>query len=193
MSIGMDHILRYKSLLLVTGILVLALVSLKVWVRDQHSAPDHPVSAAPDNNATLLISGIHYSDIKEGDIQLELTAETADFHMDDDRANLLNMQATFHEENGDKTFLFADSGTWDMELNDLEVSGNVVLKTNQYEMKTEILNYTDSKGLFSTQSAVAVHGVSLDMTAEGMKYFLDSKRIHLNGKEESDFGNDIEI
>ena len=191
MASGRDYLMRTKGLLLTVGILVFAGVFFLIAVRDQQSVPNQTGAADENKNATFFIGGIHYTDIQEGVKSLELIAETADLYMDENRANLSKMQAAFTEKTGDNVFLFAESGAWEMDSNDLEVSGNVMLKTNEYEMETEMLTYTDSKRLFATQSPVSIQGGVLGLVAEGMSYSLDSKHIHLNGNEESDFGDDI--
>jgi LPS export ABC transporter protein LptC len=181
---GRDHITKIRGLLLTIGILILVGVISMFAFREQQAVSNQTGTAAANRNATLFITGIHYTDIKEGEKNLELIAESADLHMDEDSANLSNMEAVFFEKNGDKVFLSAESGALDMDSIDLEVNGNVMLKTNQYEMKTETLTYNDSKRLFATQSPSTIKGVlGEELYAERMTYYRDTKRLYLNGNE----------
>lgn len=193
MADGQERIKRLRGAFLILGILGLGGIIFMFSFRRQQSVSDQSVASVTRNDATLALQGIRHTDIRKGVNDWVLDAESADYRLEENITYLSELKAKFFDNNGENVFLSAESGIWKTDSNDLEVSGDVVLKNSQYEMYTERLNYNESERIFVTHSPVTIHGVLWEQTARGMTYSLDSEQIFLDGNVEGEFGNDIEF
>lgn len=187
-----DRTRHLKGILLVFGILALGGIIVMFYLHKQETFHDRQDAPAPESDATISLGGIHHTDIQKGVKDWMLDAESAEYRLDEDRANLKMLTASFFDSDGETVLLSADSGVWNTDSNDLEVSGNVVLKNSQYVMRTDRLIYTDSERLFSTLSPVEIRSFSLTQAADSMTYSLDTKRIILGPNVEGEIGNGID-
>ncbi len=187
MTLSREHIRRIKGALLLAGILILGSVLVLFLVHQEETLPNRSDISPEERSATVSLKGIIHADIQDGVQDWLLKAESAELHTDEKKAFLSSIQATFFDRNGEPVVLSAESGTWNTDSNDLEVSGNVMLKNKQYEMRTERLTYAYDKRMFETQSPVAIHGF-MNQTASGMTYFLDSGQIDFRNVE-GEIGN----
>lgn len=191
MVAGRDPARRIKGALLIIGILVLGSVLTLFAVRKQQDLPDQVEMSPEEKSATILLGGIHHTDIRNGVKDWLLEARSAVYQLERNRATLSVLDATFFNKKGNAVHLSAETGLWMMNSNDLEVSGNVMLKNGQYEMQTQTLKFIRDERVFVTHSPVTIHGAAIDQTASGMKYNLDSERIDFEGGVEGAFENEI--
>lgn len=189
MAAGRDRIRLLKGALLVVGILILGGVIWMFSLHRQQAVPDQSDIPAEKRNATISLGGIHHTAIRELVKDLELNAESADYRLEENRAYLSMLQATFIDNKGDSVFLSAKSGTWETDSNDLEVSGDVVLKSSQFEMRTDRLLYDKTEQIFVTDSRVVFHGFSMTQAADGMTYSLNTGKWILEGNTEGEIRN----
>jgi LPS export ABC transporter protein LptC len=178
-----------KGILLVFGILALGSIVVMFSLRLQPTNPDQNGATAARSDSTVLLEGIRHIDLREGVKEWQLDAESADCRYDENRTYLSMLEASYFDSDGETVLLSADSGIWKTDSNDLEVSGNVVLKNSQYEMRTDRLLYTASERIFSTLSPVEIRSFSMNQVADGMTYSLETELIILDGNVEGEFGN----
>jgi LPS export ABC transporter protein LptC len=201
---GPDRTRQLNGILLFLGILVLASVIVMFWLHKGQSDREKQGATAARNDPTISLLGVHHTDIRRGSKEGPpgassaayrkegfLDAESAEYRLEEKRAYLKKLEATFFDSVGKKVLLSADSGVYYEDSNDLEVSGNVVLKNNQYVMRTDRLLYTESKQLFSTMSKGEILAHSIRKVADGMTYSLNTRIIVLEGNVEGEIGNGI--
>lgn len=190
MAAGRDRTRLLKGFLLVIGILILGGIVVMFYIHRQQVAPYRSDTAAEKKDATITMEGIHHTEIRNGVKDGELEAESGDYNLDEKKAYLSMLQATYIDENGENVFLSAESGTWDEDSNDLEVSGNVVLKNNQCVIQTERMIFNDNEQIFDTDSPVVVCCSSLCQESdEGMTYSLDTGITIMKGNVEGQVVN----
>lgn len=179
-----DHIRQLKGLLLAFGIVVLGGVIVMFSLHRQETLPGRQGDDTPGSDATISLEGIHHTDIRMGVTDWQLEAESAEYRLEDNRADLKMLVSTFFDSDGDTVFLSADSGVWNTASNDLEVTGSVVLKNRQSEMQTDKLIFNNKERIFATESPVAVtiHAFSLNKNKkyDRMTYSLDTGNITLD-------------
>jgi LPS export ABC transporter protein LptC len=188
---GQDRTRQLKGILLVLGILVLVGVIAMFSIQRTGTTRDEQDASTVSNDATVSLEGVHHTDIREGSKEWLLDAEYADYRLEQNIAYLKMLEASFFDSNGETVLLFADSGVWKRDSNDLEVSGNVVLKNSQYVMRTDRLLYNESEQLFSTTSKVEILAHAIRKVADGMTYSLNTGNIVLEGNVEGEIGNGI--
>lgn len=189
MAAGGDRTRFLKGGLLVIGILILGGVMLMFSHNKQQATPGQSGIVDKKRNATIGMEGGHHTDIRNGVKEWELDYEYADYWLEENRAYLSMLQATFFKDDGEQVFLSAESGTWMTDSNDLEVNGNVVLKNSQCEMQTDRLIFNEKKQIFVTESPVTltIPAFSLHREYNSMTYSLDTEIITLDGNEEVPF------
>jgi LPS export ABC transporter protein LptC len=190
---GPDRTRQLKGILLVLGILILGGIIAMFSLQRSTAPADKKGETAAKNRPTISLEGLHHTGIRNGVKEWLLDAESADYRLEENRAYLSVIEASFFDSDGETVHLSADSGVLKTDSNDLEVSGNVVLKNSQYVMRTDRLLYTESERLFSTLSPVEIRSFSMTQVADGMTYSLETKLIILDGNLEGEFGNGIEF
>jgi LPS export ABC transporter protein LptC len=63
----------------------------------------------------------------------------------------------------------------------MEVSGNVVLKNNEYKLLTNTLSYQHKKRVVFSKSPVKISGTSAQVAADSLKYDLNAKKLTMEG------------
>jgi len=193
MPVSTDHVRQLKGLLLALGILVFGGVIIMFSLHRQETLSGRQGETAPESDATYSMTGIHHTDIRQGvkawKREWLLDAESGEYRPEDDMADLKMLDATFFNSDGEPVFLSADSGVLKTDSNDLEVTGNVVLKNSQNEMQTDRLIYNEKKGIFATESPVTVKFGALSLTKKynSMTYSLDTGDTTLDRNEEVPF------
>ena len=182
MSTVPGHAKRIKGILLTIGVLILACILALFVLRRQNDSPAQPDISSEERTSTISLTGIVHTEIRNGTKKLQLEAQNAILHRDENISKLYDLTATFYNEKGEPVYLAAESGILmgDIEGDsfDLEVNGNVVLKNEQYEMRTETLTYNDEKREFETQSPVVIVVSGITNRADWMTYNLDSGKIN---------------
>ena len=180
MAIGRDQIKKIKGALLIIGILVLGSVVGLFALHQQNTPSGQPVISSVKENVSIALESVRHTAIKEGVKDWSIVAGSADYRLDEKKADFRKLQVTFYDKDGSNVHLSADSGTWEIDSNDLVVAGNVMIKDKEYEFRTEALTYVCAKRMFETRSPVSIHGFSLDLKADGMNYYLDTGQVYLN-------------
>lgn len=186
-----DRTRMLKGGLLLIGILILGGIVSMFYIHRQQVTPDRSEISAEKKNATIAMEGIRHTEIRNGVKDWELEAESGDYNLDEKKAYLSMLQATYIDENGENVFLSAESGTWDENSNDLEVSGNVVLKNSQCVVQTERMIFNDDEQIFDTESHVSICCFSLCQEADGMTFSLDTGDTTLDRNVKGHLGNGI--
>lgn len=150
-------------------------------VRTRSTPPRVDTIPATDQEATLSIAGVSMVTTRDGKTAWNLSAKTGNYLDQHKKAVFGAISAVFFTSEGRQVFLSADEGTYNSASNDLEVSGHVVIKNDQYQMETALLMYDHSHQLFSSEASVSVKSDSAGITADSMAYDLRTEKITLNG------------
>jgi LPS export ABC transporter protein LptC len=195
MSTGPVHAKRIKGLLLTIGVLILACILALFVLRRQTDPPAQPDISSEKRKSTISLSGMFHTEIRNGIKELLIEAENAMLYRDENISKLYGLKATFYNEKGKTVYLTAAAGILmgdiEGESFDLEVSGDVVLKNEQYEMRTETLTYNSEKREFETQSPVVIVVSGITQRADWMTYNLDSGEINSAGNVNSSLKGDF--
>ncbi|MBU1569901.1 MAG: LPS export ABC transporter periplasmic protein LptC [Proteobacteria bacterium] len=90
-----------------------------------------------------------------------------------------------------KILLTADNGILKTESNDIEISGSIIIKNDEYLLKTEKINYEHDKRIISSRVPVEISGNSLNLVASSMTIDLNTNKAELSGKVEGIIGDKI--
>lgn len=134
--------------------------------------------------AVMSIAKLHQTATKDGKIQWELVADTAQMEADTGRMRLTAPKVKFNTDDGAKVLLTADQGLLDTRSNDMQVTGNVCLRDDRYTLVTETLVYQHEQRLLSTDTPVKITHTAFDLRANSMTYNLDQSLAQFDGQVE---------
>ena len=104
-----------------------------------------------------------------------------------------DVKVTFFLKDKSEIILKADQGTLDTDTSNIEVSGNVILKNNEYRMLTENLSYLHDQRLLYSKAPVRISGASAELAAESLSFDLDAKRLTLEGGVATTINEDLNL
>lgn len=177
--LSIEIVKRIKGLLLTVGILSFSAIVLIFAAHRKHT-PSGQADMAVSAGATIGVNGFHRrATIREGTKDWSLDADSAALLLEENKVVLKGLRYTFFSPDGNNVLLKADSGVWKTDSNDLEVTGNVMLESNQYVFQTETLSYNDTKRKIISRMPVSVESAALTGKADAMEYHLDTGLIYL--------------
>ena len=145
------------------------------------------------DGSSITIEKIHQTSTKNGVVEWNLDAGSATYTDDKKEAFLKDLSVTFFTKDNQKIFLTADNGILKTESNNIEISGSVVIKNEEYLLKTEKINYEHDKRIIFSKIPVEISGKSMNLVADSMIINLNTNRAELTGKVEGIFGDNISL
>jgi len=179
-------------LLFVIGISFFSLISVFVSYQSVLEEPKKLIKSLPEG-ASIVLNKIHHIAKRDGKKELELKALSANYVASKEKLVLQDLETTFYLENGKTAYLTSDRGVLDTKSNDIEVTGNVVLKNENYELFTEKLIYSHEKRILKSVMPVKIVGESSTLTAESMIYDLNTNKLQFEGKVSGAFIGNIKM
>jgi len=143
------------------------------------------------DGSTITIEKIHQTSTKNGVVEWNLDAGSATYSADRKEAFFKDLSVTFFTKDNQKIFLTADSGILKTESNDIEISGNIIIKNEEYLLKTEKIHYEHDKRIIFSMVPVKISGDSLNLAAGSMTIDLNLNKAELSGKVEGIIGDKI--
>lgn len=179
---------KSKKLKYVLLSIVLIAVGIVVVVymgyRRLSEAPEILLSTLQDG-ADMSIGKIHQTATRDGKREWSLEAASAHYIEDQNQVILNELSVTFYLDDGDEVYLTAQQGVLNTGSNDIEVSGNVIIKKDTYQLTTDKLNYENKQRIIFTRGPVLLTGEDARVSANSASLDLNTKTIRLKGNVES--------
>lgn len=173
---------------------LIAILLIAFFQTSQKSVPLHGDAFSPANKeATISFTGIRHTAYQKGVKQWFLKADTVDYINEDNKAIFNILKVSFFQKTGYPIIVTSDKGIWRTNSNDLEVTGNVVIKSEPYELLTKKLTYHHNTKKFSTDTPVQIKGNSLALSSKAMVYDLNTNRIYLSEQVEGTIAKNITL
>ena len=139
----------------------------------------------------MKLAGVHQTATKNGAVQWELDAATAELEANSGRMVLDAPKFKFFLEDGTVVQVTAKTGILNTRSNDMQVRGNVKVRNDRYTLVTEALSYLHDDRKMETEAPVIITGGEVDLRADAMTYDLEKNtarfRGHVVGKVNEDF------
>ncbi|MBW2411634.1 MAG: LPS export ABC transporter periplasmic protein LptC [Deltaproteobacteria bacterium] len=171
-------------LLSVVVIAVGIIIVVYMGYRRLSDAPQLLLETLQDG-ADMSIGKIHQTATRDGKREWSLEAESAHYMEDKKEVILKDLSVTFYLDNGDEVYLTAQRGVLNTGSNDIEVSGNVIIKKGTYRLTTEKLNYENKRRIIFTSSPILLTGKDARVSANSASLDLNTNTIRLKGSVES--------
>jgi LPS export ABC transporter protein LptC len=175
---------RIKKLSIVLLIVILlaigTVVTVFVGYRRVSNAPELLLSSIKDG-ANLSLGKIRQTATRDGRKEWSLEAGSAHYLENEKKAVLKDLFITYFLKNGEEVYLNADQGILNTDTNDIEFSGNVVIRNEQYRLNTQHMNYDHKRRFIYTDDPVKIAGEAAEVSANALTYDLNAKKIVLTG------------
>ena len=175
---------RTRKIKLILGTLVIVCIAAIAWTFYQQRRGMSTVKIPlPTSSVKALIalSNVHQTATKDGAVQWELDAKTAELEADTGRMVLEAPEVEFHLDDGTKVHLTARKGILFTHNNNIQVQGNVRVINDRYTLVTETLAYEHARRLLRTDDPVKITGQSFDLSSAKMVYDLNTNQAQLDG------------
>ena len=176
--------MKIKKLSIILLIVILLAVGTVITVfigyRRVANAPEMLLSSIKDG-ANLSLGKIRQTATRNGRKEWSLEAGSAHYIENENKAVLKELAITYFLENNQEVYLQADHGTLNTDTNDLEFSGNVVVRNEDYRLATEKLSYEHERRLIFTDDPVHISGDDSELAADSLAYDLNANLIKLTG------------
>ena len=187
------HSRKTKTALILVMAGALALVGsiFVIYRRGSQEVREIVASAEPD--ADVSISRVHHVATKEGRTEWKLDADSA--YLMDQRSQAVFESPTiiFFTEKREEVHLTAREGVVETDSNNIEVHGDVVLKSEDYRMETQTLNYKHADRVFFSNVPVRVNGADFDLQADSAFFDLKTNTMKFQGNVQGSFGDGISL
>ncbi|UCE53407.1 MAG: LPS export ABC transporter periplasmic protein LptC [Desulfobacterales bacterium] len=179
------------KLILLSIILITVGIIIVVYLgfRRISDTPELILSTIQDG-ANLSIGRIQQTATRDGKREWSLEATSAHYIETEKQVILKDLAVTFFLDDNSEVYLTAQKGVLNTDSNDIEVSGNVVIKKDNYRLTTEQLNYDHKQRIIITKVPVTISGNSTNILADSAIFDLNTKKVRLEGNVEGTLSAD---
>lgn len=149
--------------------------------------------SAIQSAAKMSLGKVHHTATRDGVIEWSLDASSAKLLDEKKQLILDDLSVVFYMKDGKKAYLTAEKGFLHTESNDIEVAGNVVVKNDNYVLKTEKLNYEHTRRILFSNVSVEISSDSEKLTADSISFDLNTKKTMLEGNVKGIFSENINL
>lgn len=175
---------KLRAVLIVVMIAILGGVTA-IFLTYRTPAPTQEAEIAPaDTGAEVSIGKVHHVSTKDGVVQWSLDAKSAQVVDKGKKVILEDVAVTFFMEDGQKAFLTADRGYLRASTSDIDVTGNVMLRYQNYTLETDLLKYRHKKRLVFTKTPVLISDALSHLMADSLYFDLNSNKTYFKGNIE---------
>ena len=167
-------------LLIVILLSIGTVVAVFMGYRQISEAPEMLLSSIKDG-ANLSLGKIRQTATRDGKKEWSLEANSAHYIENENKAVLKELSITYFLNDERRVYLNADHGILDTNTNDIEFSGNVVVKNEDYQLRTERLNYRHEQRLIFTDDPVQISSEAANLKGDTLRYDLNAGKVVLTG------------
>jgi len=171
---------RISLLLTIVILVTVGAVALRFFDERQGRA-EKPAETQTPPGATMALTKVSQTAVKDGTKEWHLEAAAATLLEAEYKMVLERPEVEFYMQNGDVLTLTAREGTLDTETNDIQVSGQVVVRHREYTLTGEAFAYHHERQLLTSQSPVEIHSRRLNLSADRMTVDLNTQETGLAG------------
>jgi LPS export ABC transporter protein LptC len=177
-------------LLAVVLVTIGTIAAVFIGYRRVSSAPELLLSSIKEG-ANLSLGKIRQTATRDGKNEWSLEAGSAHYLENDKKAVLKNLFITYFLKDNREVYLEAEEGILQTDTNDIEFSGNVVIRNEDYQLRTRRLGYEHERRIIFTNDPVQISGESVELFASSLKYDLNNNKIILTGNVEATVSKDL--
>jgi LPS export ABC transporter protein LptC len=135
----------------------------------------------------VSLNRVHQVATRDGVKEWTLDAESALYQKSDNKTVFKDILATFFLEDGNTIRLRSRDGVLLTDTKDMEVWGDVVARSGEYELNTDKLCYEHKTHTMSTETPVVIKGNGMEITGDRMTFDLQTEQVVVWGRVEAVF------
>jgi len=166
------------TILVLLGLAALAVLFLQLRQQQQKPLPLPDIA----KDAVMSLARLHQTATKDGKVQWEMDADSAQLEEGGTRMILNSPSVVFYMDDGGKVLLTAEKGMLNTRSNNMQVSGNVQVHNDRYKLKTESLAYDHENRILKSITPVVISSRQFDLQADQMTYDLDRNQASFDGR-----------
>ena len=163
-----------------------------IGYRQVATAPEQLLSSIKDG-ANLSLGKIRQTATRDGKKEWSLEAGSAHYIENDKKAVLKDLFITYFLKDNREVYLEAEEGILQTDTNDIEFSGNVVIRNEDYQLQTRRMNYEHERRLIFSNDPVQISGEAVKLSAKSIKYDLNLNKIIFAGNVEAAISEDFSV
>lgn len=169
--------------------IVFSILGLALLVFIHYKTQEPPQEFREDEKVQVKIDRIHYSGTKEGRVEWELDATSAERSREEDLTLFKDVKITFYADDGTPYVLTSRQGTFREAAGEIMVSGDVRIESAEegYKLKTESLKYMVGTKEITTPDKVSMTSGKMDLEGVGLLVRIDSEEFRLLSKVKAVF------
>ncbi len=164
------------------AVLAVLAVALIIFQFHRHHGPADITLPKIAAQALMSLAGVHQTATKDGKVQWELIADSAQLEAESGRMVLQMPQMDFFLDDGSRVHLTAEQGILHTRSNDMQVRGNVKVHNGRYTLVTEVLAYLHDRRILQTDEPVNIIGNDIELQAATLVFDLETNQAHFNGQ-----------
>ena len=171
---------RIQFVLIAIAFLTLVLVMVALMRNTTNSPPPKPVDIPP-RGVDMQLENIHYEQTNQDAFkEWELDATSAQYFKSEERIALSAIRVTFFSNEGKIYKLSAESGEIYTNSQDVKVTGDVVVITDEgYRIEADSFYYNAEKRKIVTEDEVTLTNKEMVMTGKGMVVDLEKEKLYI--------------
>jgi LPS export ABC transporter protein LptC len=184
---------KLKRLLVVFIVLVLAVISaVFIGYRRISKQPELLLSVIGEN-VNVSLGHIQHTATRDGVKEWTLEAESARLLETKKHMVLTDLSVVYFTKENGEVYLTANEGVLDTKSNDIEVTGNVVLISEPYELQTEKLNYEHKQRMIYADGPVRILSTTSYLGANAMSFDINARKVQFKGNVEGIFAEKFSL
>jgi LPS export ABC transporter protein LptC len=178
-----NHNHKKLKLILLSAIVSALGITLAVFITHRNSLDKKGhVGSDLRSKANISIGKAHQTAIKNGIKEWNLEAASVNYMVEKNQAIFQDLFITFYLKDKSQVYLTGNKGILNIDSNDMEISGNVVIKNAEYHLKTENLFYRHNRRIIFSKVPVTVTGAAFELAADSMSLNLNTNKTMFEGK-----------
>lgn len=172
---------KVKFILLALPIILLCII-IAVFIKHRNivKEPEQFVSVMP-KEVDVSLGEIYHEAIKNGKKEWCLKALAGNYAEASKQMILKNLSVTFFLKDNSEVTLSADGGILNTNSNDMDVTGNIIIKNKDYTVFTDKLHYEHNNRIIHAAAPVKIKGEMINFTAQTMTINLNTNKLQLGG------------
>jgi len=173
---------RRLKFILITVILVTLGIIFTIFIQYRRT-PGLPntQNLSDEEGTNIAIGRVRQTATKDGHTEWSLDAASVKYMESEKKALFKDISVTFFLKDGGKVFLTADAGTLRTESKDIEVTGEVVVRSEDYRLESDSLRYQHEKRLLFAKVPVKITGKDFDLVADSLSVDLNQEKAWFKG------------
>ncbi len=169
-----------RNILALAILLLAGALAVTVARNFQGGTPEKAIEALP-RNVDFSLRELSYDETRDGQKRWRLVADRASHSVGEGVATVENVRMTFYDESGAEDLtLTARRGTFKVEAREVEVEGDVVLKSPRgYTLYTDSLFYREAERTIHTEAEVRVVSDRGELSGRGLRLNVQARTLEL--------------